>query len=159
MSNLTIKDLDYEKIIENYNKVEELEKRLDDLENKIIPLINKLGDFVGNVNSKIDERIKLYMENKESNNSSIEKSQTELVEPKKIENNKVEKKEEKEKKLDILKFIEETPKFVNTDLFVTKYSGRSKQFNIKNFNRKRANNFLRTGFGYAFDKSYNFKKV
>ena len=55
-----------------------------------------------------------------------------------------------------LKFIEETPKFVNTDLFVTKYSGRSKQFNIKNFNRKRANNFLRTGFGYAFDKSYNF---
>lgn len=58
-----------------------------------------------------------------------------------------------------LKFIEETPKFVNIDLFVTKYSGRSKQFNIKNFNRKRANNFLRTGFGYAFDKSYNFKKV
>ena len=58
-----------------------------------------------------------------------------------------------------LKFIEEIPKFVNTDLFVTKYSGRSKQFNIKNFNRKRANNFLRTGFGYAFDKSYNFKKV
>lgn len=57
-----------------------------------------------------------------------------------------------------LKFIEETPKFVNTDLFVTKYSGRSKQFNIKNFNRKRANNFLRTGFGYAFDKSYNLKK-
>lgn len=58
-----------------------------------------------------------------------------------------------------LKFIEETPKFVNTDLFVTKYSGRSKQFNIKNFNRKRANNFLRTGFGYAFDKSYNLKTV
>ena len=120
MSNLTIKDLDYEKIIENYNKVEELEKRLDDLENKIIPLINKLGDFVGNVNSKIDERIKLYMENKESNNSSIEKSQTELVEPKKIENNKVEKKEEKEKKLDILKFIEEFSKefnFINKNEF------------------------------------------
>ena len=58
-----------------------------------------------------------------------------------------------------LKFIEETPNLVNTDIFVTKYSGRSKQFNIKNFNRKRANNFLRTGFGYAFDKSYNFKKV
>ena len=120
MSNLTIKDLDYEKIIENYNKVEELEKRLDDLENKIIPLINKLGDFVGNVNSKIDERIKLYMENKESNNSSIEKSQTELVEPKKIENNKVEKKEEKEKKLDILKFIEAFSQefnFINKDEF------------------------------------------
>ena len=80
MSNLTMKDLDYEKIIENYNKVEELEKRLDDLEDKIIPLINKLGDFVGNVNSKIDERIKLYIEKKDSNNNSIEKSQTKSVE-------------------------------------------------------------------------------
>lgn len=108
MSNLTMKDLDYEKIIENYNKVEELEKRLDDLEDKIIPLINKLGDFVGNVNSKIDERIKLYIENKDSNNNSIEKSQTKSVEPEKIENNNVEKSEkEKEKKLDISKFIEE----------------------------------------------------
>lgn len=76
-----------------------------------------------------------------------------LIELEKIKNNK-EMFEE-----NFLKFIEETPKFVNTDLFVTKYSGRSKQFNIKNFNRKRANNFLRTGFGYAFDKSYNFKKV
>ena len=76
-----------------------------------------------------------------------------LIELKKIKDNK-EMFEE-----NFLKFIEETPKFVNTDLFVTKYSGRSKQFNIKNFNRKRANNFLRTGFGYAFDKSYNFKKV
>jgi len=103
-----MKDLDYEKIIENYNKVEELEKRLDDLEDKIIPLINKLGDFVGNVNSKIDERIKLYIENKDSNNNSIEKSQTKSVEPEKIENNNVEKSEkEKEKKLDISKFIEE----------------------------------------------------
>ena len=108
MSNLTMKDLDYEKIIENYNKVEELEKRLDDLEDKIIPLINKLGDFVGNVNSKIDERIKLYIENKDSNNNSIEKSQTKSVETEKIENNNVEKSEkEKEKKLDISKFIEE----------------------------------------------------
>ena len=76
-----------------------------------------------------------------------------LIELEKIQDNK-EMFEE-----NFLKFIEETPKFVNTDLFVTKYSGRSKQFNIKNFNRKRANNFLRTGFGYAFDKSYNLKKV
>ena len=120
MSNLTMKDLDYEKIIENYNKVEELEKRLDDLEDKIIPLINKLDDFVGNVNSKIDERIKLYIGNKESNNS-IEKSQTKLVEPKKIENNNVEKSEEKkENKLDISKFIEEFSQefnFINKDEF------------------------------------------
>ena len=127
MSNLTMKDLDYEKIIENYNKVEELEKRLDDLENKIIPLINKLGDFVGNVNSKIDERIKLYIENKDSNNNSIEKSQTKSVESKKIENNEVEEKdtkeeinEIKEKKLDISKFIEEFSQefnFINKDEF------------------------------------------
>ena len=113
MSELTMKDLDYEKIIENYNKVEELEKRLDDLEDKIIPLMNKLADFIGNVNSKIDERINLYMENKEDNYST-EKSQTESVESKKIENNEVEEKdtkqeinEIKEKKLDISKFIEE----------------------------------------------------
>ena len=127
MSNLTMKDLDYEKIIENYNKVEELEKRLDDLEDKIIPLINKLGDFVGNVNSKIDERIKLYIENKDSNNNSIEKSQTKSVESKKIENNEVEEKdtkeeinEIKEKKLDISKFIEEFSQefnFINKDEF------------------------------------------
>ena len=110
--------------MENYNKVEELENRLDDLEDKIIPLINKLGDFVGNVNSKIDERIKLYIENKESNNNSIEKLQTESVEPKKIENNKVEekdiKREIKEKKLDISKFIEEFSQefnFINKDEF------------------------------------------
>ena len=121
MSELTMKDLDYEKIIENYNKVEELEKRLDDLEDKIIPLINKLGDFIGNVNSKIDERIKLYIENKESNDNSIEKSQIGLVEPKKIKNNEVEESEEvKEKKLDISKFIEEFSQefnFINKNEF------------------------------------------
>ena len=121
MSELTMKDLDYEKIIENYNKVKELEKRLDDLEDKIIPLINKLGDFVGNVNSKIDERIKLYIENKESNDNSIEKSQIGLVEPKKIKNNEVEESEEvKEKKLDISKFIEEFSQefnFINKNEF------------------------------------------
>lgn len=121
MSELTMKDLDYEKIIENYNKVKELEKRLDDLEDKIIPLINKLGDFVGNVNSKIDERIKLYIENKESNDNSIEKSQIGLMEPKKIKNNEVEESEEvKEKKLDISKFIEEFSQefnFINKNEF------------------------------------------
>ena len=120
MSNLTMKDLDYEKIIENYNKVEELENRLDKLENKITPLIKKLGDFIGNVNSKIDKRIKLYVEN----NNSIEKSQYNLVEEKKVETNGVEKVEElnqeKEKKLDISKFIEEFSQefsFINKNEF------------------------------------------
>ena len=49
------------------------------------------------------------MENKEDkeDNYSTEKSQTKSIEPKKIENNNVEKpEEEKEKKLDISKFIE-----------------------------------------------------
>ena len=96
------------------------EKRLDDLEDKIIPLMNKLADFVGNVNSKIDERINLYMENKEDNYST-EKSQTKSVESKKIENNEFEEKDIKEeKKLDISKFIEEFSQefeFINKDEF------------------------------------------
>ena len=53
----------------------------------------------------IDDKIKNYMGTLNSNNSN-EKYQTELVEPGKIENNNVEKsEEEKEKKLDISKFI------------------------------------------------------
>ena len=105
MSDLTMKDLNYEKIIENYNKVEVLEKRFDDFENKMMPLINKLSNFVENINSKIDERVKLYMAN--INNNSIEKVQDNLIETKKIKNNEIEKKEEvHEKKLDILKYVE-----------------------------------------------------
>ena len=97
MSDLTMKDLNYEKIIENYNKVEVLEKRFDDFENKMMPLINKLSNFVENINSKIDERVKLHMEN--INNNSIEKVQDNLIETKKIKNNEIEKKEEvREKK-------------------------------------------------------------
>ena len=119
MSDLTMKDLNYEKIIENYNKVEVLEKRFDDFENKMMPLINKLSNFVENINSKIDERIKLYMAN--INNNSIEKVQDNLIETKKIKNNEIEKKEEvREKKLDILKFVEVFSKefdFINKDQF------------------------------------------
>ena len=119
MSDLTMKDLNYEKIIENYNKVEVLEKRFDDFENKMMPLINKLSNFVENINSKIDERIKLYMAN--INNNSIEKVQDNLIETKKIKNNEIEKKEEvHEKKLDILKFVEVFSRefdFINKDQF------------------------------------------
>ena len=127
MSNLTMKDLDYEKIIENYNKVEELENRLEELDVNINPLLEKLGNFIENINFIIDERIKLYIENKESNNSSNEKLQTELFKSKKIENNEVEEKdtkeeinEIKEKKLDISKFIEEFSQefnFINKNEF------------------------------------------
>ena len=116
MSNLTMKDLDYEKIIENYNKVEELEKILDE----VIDKLNKLIRFKKNIESIIDERIKLYVEN----NISIEKSQYNLVEEKKVETNEVEKVEElnqeKEKKLDISKFIEvfsQEFNFINKDEF------------------------------------------
>ena len=119
MSDLTMKDLNYEKIIENYNKVEVLEKRFDDFENKMMPLINKLSNFVENINSKIDERVKLHMEN--INNNSIEKVQDNLIETKKIKNNEIEKKEEvREKKLDILKFVEVFSRefdFINKDQF------------------------------------------
>ena len=119
MSDLTMKDLNYEKIIENYNKVEVLEKRLDNFENKMMPLINKLSNFVENINSKIDERVKLYMVN--INNNSIEKVQDNLIETKKIKNNEIEKKEEVyEKKLDILKFVEVFSQefdFINKDQF------------------------------------------
>ena len=119
MSDLTMKDLNYEKIIENDNKVEVLEKRLNDFENKMMPLINKLSNFVENINSKIDERIKLYMAN--INNNSIEKVQDNLIETKKIKNNEIEKKEEvHEKKLDILKFVEVFSQefdFINKDQF------------------------------------------
>ena len=92
MSDLTMKDLNYEKIIENYNKVEVLEKRLDNFENKMMPLINKLSNFVENINSKIDERAKLYMVN--INNNSIEKVQDNLIETKKIKKNEIKKKDE-----------------------------------------------------------------
>ena len=119
MSDLTMKDLNYEKIIENYNKVEVLQKRFDDFENKMMPLINKLSNFVENINSKIDERVKLYMAN--INNNSIEKVQDNLIETKKIKNNEIEKKEEvHEKKLDILKFVEVFSQefdFINKDQF------------------------------------------
>ena len=109
MSNLTMKDLDYEKIIENYSKVEELEKKINEIEKNILPLMDKLGKFLDNIDSKIDEKIKLYIENKENINS-IEESQDNLVEEKKDKTDKIEKVEElnqeKESKLDVSKFIE-----------------------------------------------------
>ena len=109
MSDLTMKDLDYEKIIENYSKVEELEKKINEIEKNILPLMDKLGKFLDNIDSKIDEKIKLYIENKENINS-IEESQDNLVEEKKDKTDKIEKVEElnqeKESKLDVSKFIE-----------------------------------------------------
>ena len=93
MSDLTTKYLDYEKNIENYSKVEELEKKINEFEKKIVNL---------------------------ENNNYIEKSQTESVEPKKIENNESKEEEVKESKLDISKFIEAFSQefdFINKEQF------------------------------------------
>ena len=99
MSDLTMKGLDYEKNIENYSKVEELEKKINELEKKINEFEKKIVNL--------------------ENNNYIEKSQTESVEPKKIENNES-KEEVKESKLDISKFIEAFSQefdFINKEQF------------------------------------------
>ena len=99
MSDLTTKDLDYEKNTENYSKVEELEKKINELEKKINEFEKKIVNL--------------------ENNNYIEKSQTESVEPKKIENNES-KEEVKESKLDISKFIEAFSQefdFINKEQF------------------------------------------
>ena len=100
MSDLTMKGLDYEKIIENYSKVEELEKKINELEKKINEFEKKIVNL--------------------ENNNYIEKSQTESVEPKKIENNESKEEEVKESKLDISKFIEAFSQefdFINKEQF------------------------------------------
>ena len=106
MSDLTTKDLDYEKNTENYSKVEELEKKINELEKKINEFEKKINEF---------EKKIVNLEN----NNYIEKSQTESVEPKKIENNES-KEEVKESKLDISKFIEAFSQefdFINKEQF------------------------------------------
>ena len=100
MSDLTTKYLDYEKNIENYSKVEELEKKINEFEKKINEFEKKIVNL--------------------ENNNYIEKSQTESVEPKKIENNESKEEEVKESKLDISKFIEAFSQefdFINKEQF------------------------------------------
>ena len=100
MSDLTTKYLDYEKNIENYSKVEELEKKINELEKKINEFEKKIVNL--------------------ENNNYIEKSQTESVEPKKIENNESKEEEVKESKLDVSKFIEAFSQefdFINKEQF------------------------------------------
>ena len=100
MSDLTTKYLDYEKNIENYSKVEELEKKINELEKKINEFEKKIVNL--------------------ENNNYIEKSQTESVEPKKIENNESKEEEVIESKLDISKFIEAFSQefdFINKEQF------------------------------------------
>lgn len=120
MDNKNIEDRDIKK------RIELLEKNLEDTKNDLIDTKNALKKIVPDLTKLIDDKIKNYMGTLNSSNSN-EKYQTELVEPKKIENNEVEEKdikeeinEIKEKKLDISKFIEEFSQefnFINKDEF------------------------------------------
>ena len=120
IDNRNIEDSDLKK------KIELLETNLKGTENDLINVKNNLKKIETDLTKLIDDRIEIYM-NKSNRNNSNEKLQTELVEPKKIENNKVEEKdikeeinEIKEKKLDISKFIEEFSQefnFINKDEF------------------------------------------
>ena len=117
MDNRNIEDRDLKK------RIELLEKNLEDTKDDLIDTKNTLKKIVPDLTKLIDDKIKNYMGTLNSNNSN-EKYQTELVEPKKIENNQVEKKdikeEIKEKKLDISKFIEVFSQefdFINKDEF------------------------------------------
>lgn len=114
MDNRNIEDRDLKK------RIELLEKNLKDTKDDLIDTKNTLKKIVPDLTKLIDDKIKNYMGTLNSNNSN-EKYQTELVEPKKIENNNVEKSEEKkENKLDISKFIEAFSKefnFINKDEF------------------------------------------
>ena len=104
-------------------RIELLERNLEDTKNDLIDAKNTFKKIMNDLTKLIDSRIQIYTDTLNSNNFN-EKSETESVEPKKIENNQVEKKdikeEIKEKKLDISKFIEEFSQefnFINKNEF------------------------------------------
>ena len=107
-------------------RIELLERNLDDTKNDLIDTkntLNTLKKIMIDLTKLIDSRIEIYM-NKSNRNNSIEKSQYNLVEEKKVEINEVEKVEElsqeKEKKIDISKFIEAFSQefdFINKEQF------------------------------------------
>ncbi|MHB9298891.1 hypothetical protein ACW0S4_10555 [Fusobacterium polymorphum] len=105
-NNVTTENITKKDLIDNIKKTENIIDELNKTKNKLDNAI----EFLDNIGTFIDNKIKIYMDTLNSNNFN-EKSETESVEPKKIENNQVEKKdikeEIKEKKLDISKFIEE----------------------------------------------------
>jgi len=115
-NNVTTENITKKDLIDNIKKTKNLTDELNQTKNKLDQTIK----FLNNIGAFIDSRIKNYMETLNSDNSN-EKSQTKSVEPEKIENNNVEKsEEEKEKKLDISKFIEVFSKeftFINKDEF------------------------------------------
>ena len=101
-NNVTTENITKKDLIDNIKKTKNLTDELNQTKNKLDQTIK----FLNNIGAFIDSRIKNYIETLNSNNSN-EKSQTKSVESGKIENNNVKKsEEEKEKKLDISKFIE-----------------------------------------------------
>lgn len=88
-----------------------------------------------------------------SNENYPELINTFLKELKKIKDDK------KRFEENFLEFIGDVPKFVDSNFFLLKYSSHVKKSTIRNFNRRRVNRILRKGFGYEFDKDFQFKKI
>ena len=104
MDNRNIEDRDLKK------RIELLEKNLENTKNDLIDAKNTFKKIMNDLTKLIDSRIQIYINTLNSNNF-IENSQDNLVEEKKDETNEIKKVEElnqeKEKKLDVSKFIEE----------------------------------------------------
>ena len=118
-NNVTTENITKKDLIDNIKKTENIIDELNKTKNKL----DKAIEFLDNIGTFIDNKIKNYMETLNSDNSN-EKSETKPIEMNKIENNEAEKVEElnqeKEKKLDISKFIEAFSQefsFINKDEF------------------------------------------
>ena len=117
MDNRSIEDRNLKK------RIELLERNLEDTKNDLIDAKNTLKKIMNDLTKLIDSRIQIYIDTL-NNENSIEKSQDNLVEEKEDETNKIERVEElnqeKEKKLDVSKFIEafsQEFEFINKDEF------------------------------------------
>ena len=117
MDNRNIEDRNLKK------RIELLEKNLENTKNDLIDAKNTFKKIMNDLTKLIDSRIQIYINTLNSNNF-IENSQDNLVEEKKDETNEIKKVEElnqeKEKKLDVSKFIEEFSQefeFINKDEF------------------------------------------
>ena len=117
MDNRSIEDRNLKK------RIELLERNLEDTKNDLIDAKNTFKKIMNDLTKLIDSRIQIYIDTL-NNENSIEKSQDNLVEEKEDETNKIERVEElnqeKEKKLDVSKFIEAFSQefdFINKDEF------------------------------------------
>lgn len=117
MDNRSIEDRNLKK------RIELLERNLEDIKNDLIDAKNTFKKIMNDLTKLIDSRIQIYIDTL-NNENSIEKSQDNLVEEKEDETNKIERVEElnqeKEKKLDVSKFIEAFSQefdFINKDEF------------------------------------------